>query len=166
VSKNLIELRNLLEREFEEIAAKNGDASTPDVIAAIRSKSPSAIRRCSNELENMGLGKLVDSVSRRIRNPFRSYPQPDLFAGFHGIPKAIAVLAKKKSRSRYTRKLLPQATLAELRDWLSEERRTTKAKLQRFGGVTALLMELTRYAAEDTTVENALAARAAALKAA
>jgi hypothetical protein len=55
VSKTLIELRDLLEREIDEIAGKQGDAPTQDVIAAIRLKAPGTIRECSSQLENIAV---------------------------------------------------------------------------------------------------------------
>jgi hypothetical protein len=42
LSKYLIELRSLLEQEFDNIASAKGDASTPEVLAAIRKLAPTS----------------------------------------------------------------------------------------------------------------------------
>lgn len=166
MSKNLAELRDLLEKVFEEVASQEGKTATPDIIGAVRLKHPEAVRRCSTELENIALTKLIDEVSRRVDNPFLTHPQPDLFAGFHGVPKSIAIPSGKTAGPRFIRKLTSQTTLRELRNWVLEASRATKAKSERFEGVLGLLDELAKYATEDSTVDKAVAARAAALKAA
>ena len=94
MSKDLIGLRNLIRKVIDEIADENGQAPTPRVLETLRSQFPAIVRACSVKLEDIALKKLVSDVGRRVCDPCRDHPQPDLFSGFHGTPRPSSYATK------------------------------------------------------------------------
>jgi hypothetical protein len=157
----LTELRDLL----SELVRDSGDEglSSREIAVAFRTKHSKVVKQSSEELELIALVKMVGEVSKRRSKPTLVPEQGDLFLEY-AVPPVVPVPAAGEGEKGMVWKSFLKLTLAEVNLWLAEHSRAKEANLKRNSEIKKLLKAIKPFMRDNTTVEEAWAAKRAAEK--
>ena len=153
MSKALTKFSEVLLNEILKLE-KRDDTRKTEIVEAIRRSHPAEIRDCSKELEDIAIKRMIDRLSKRSGSGISD--GPDLFGHFHGLERSIVVPGTEDERRECKRKLLQNATIAEVKLRVAAEKVVRAKKAEKETPLSRLLKELTPFAlSDDTTILEA-----------